>query len=148
MKPVLIVSVIGAIFAAVAIPNLRQGLNRSNEKQTAVAVRDIADAWDSWQTDAKLTGPAVDAINWREMMPISADELRRRLVPKYMKALPERDGWGNKLDFAERGATYVIRSRGRDGIADRALYAKKRNTSFDDDVVYANGAWIQFSEGL
>lgn len=149
MRKIAVRVVVGlAIYAAIAIPNVLEAINRSKQKRTMAALRDVATAWEAWQTDAKVTGPAIDEVDFRTMKPVSAADLRRRLVPRYAKSLPAVDGWGHSLDFAESGATYAIRSRGRDGVADGAAYAKRVNTSFDDDLVYANGDLIRYPEGL
>ncbi len=63
-------------------------------------------------------------------------------VPKYIKALPLEDGWGNYLYYKAEGSNYWIGSAGSDGnflgFAQKGFY-----TDFEgNDVIYSNGGFI------
>jgi hypothetical protein len=63
-------------------------------------------------------------------------------VPKYIKALPLEDGWGNYLYYKAEGANYWIGSAGSDGNF-RGFAQKGFYTDFEgNDVIYSNGGFI------
>jgi hypothetical protein len=79
------------------------------------------------------------------MTVVPAQDLKRVLVPAYTKTLPARDAWDRPLQFVTNGQNYFIRSGGRDGRFDHHAGPAE---SFDNDIVYGNGAWIEWPEGV
>lgn len=138
-----ITTVILGILAAVAIPNLRTAMGRSKQKHTMADVRSIATAWEARATD----------INNYDVMPrrspamasVSLQDMRRALVPTYIRVLPARDGWGHPFQFATSGQHYFIRSSGADLRIDHYVGP---TTSFDNDIVYSDGAFLEYVEGV
>ncbi len=142
-----IVAMIG-ILAAIAIPNLLTAMQRSKQKRTMADLRSIATALESYATDHNAY-PKVSSFG----------ELRPLLVPKYIKSLPEIDGWATKLRYecaAETNGTcsgYVVGSAGKDqhfehdSLREYLGETARTTTNFDCDIVYANGAFAQYPEG-
>jgi len=58
------------------------------------------------------------------------------------------DGWGRALKYALNANTdnYRIRSSGRDAVD--SSFTCGTTTNFNDDIVYANGTFIQWPEGV
>ena len=71
------------------------------------------------------------------------------LTPDVHRAAPEDGRLGPvhayALDAACNG-NYRIRSYGRDGV-DRGTFVCGTTTNFNDDIVYADGTFIQWPEG-
>ncbi len=148
----IVVAIIG-ILAAIAIPNLLTAMQRSKQKRTMADMRTIATAWEARATDinrynaAGFTAPGGDVDTWN---------LVKFLSPTYVKSFPRRDGWGNPWAFAAdqswgaRAAAqvYVIISYGKDGVPEGSSYAGGATTNFDCDIVYSNGTFIQYPEGV
>ena len=147
----IVVAIIG-ILAAIAIPNLLTAMQRSKQKRTMADIRTIATAWEARATDlnkynaAGLTLPAST---------IAVSDLNTYLAPTYVKTFPVRDGWGNAWAFrADQawGSTttaaqqYVIFSDGKDGAS--SSYPGGATTNFDCDIVYGNGTFLQYPEGV
>jgi hypothetical protein len=78
---------------------------------------------------------------------LNSAELARVLEPKYIRKLPRTDGWGSEFVLTADADTYSIRSFGSDGNPDRDAAPKGPMTHFSDDVVYANGSFVQYPEG-
>ncbi len=147
----IVVAIIG-ILAAIAIPNLLTAMQRAKQKRTMADIRTIATAWEARATDVNrynasgMTLPAVD---------VSAGELVTYLTPTYVKNLPAKDGWGTpyafKADVAMAASTaaqvYAIISYGKDSKA-QGTYPGGATTAFDCDIVYSNGSFVQYPEGV
>lgn len=128
---------------AIIIPNLRTAMGRSKQKRTMADIRSIATAWEARATDFNT----YDVMPRRSqaMTPIALRDLRRALTPTYIKEIPGRDGWDHPFQFATSGQHYFIRSSGADGKIDHYVGP---TTSFDNDVVYSDGAFLEYAEGV
>jgi general secretion pathway protein G len=150
----IVVAIIG-ILAAIAIPNLLTAMQRSKQKRTMADIRTIATAWEARATDvnrynaAGLSWPAAGSVTW--------DDLNQYLSPSYIKSFPKNDGWGNSYGFGASqtwGASiaaqaYSIESYGKDGTSGGlAASGITQTTNFDCDIVYSNGSFMQFPEGV
>ena len=147
----IVVAIIG-ILAAIAIPNLLTAMQRSKQKRTMADMRTIATAWEARATDVNrynaggFTAPTGG---------VSIGQLATGLSPTYIKAMPKKDGWSTawelKADKAWGGATaaqvYMIRSYGKDG-ATSSIATDGATTSFDCDIVYSNGSFVVYPEGI
>ena len=145
------VGIIG-ILAAVAINNYFNALNRSRQKRTMADMRGVALAWEARAVDVKAYNASGLGYTL-PAAPITFAELKSILAPTYMGNIPQSDGWGNPLEFrmdspigGVPAAAYAIRSQGRDGRFQTA-YTAGPTTDFDCDIVYAEGAFIQWPEG-
>ena len=143
------VVVIGGILAAIAIPNFLTAMQRAKQKRTMADMRSVATAIESYNTD-KNTYPKGQ----------SYDDLRPLLAPQYIRALPALDGWDHPFRYActkeeeDRCTAYILGSGGKDGTFEQsdlgAYLASPRGgtTNFDCDVIYANGDFIEYPEGV
>jgi type II secretion system protein G len=146
----IVVAIIG-ILAAIAIPNLLTAMQRSKQKRTMADVRTIATAWEARATDLNKYNAAGLTLPTGA---VTTADLTSFLAPTYVKTFPSKDGWGNQWAFladqAWGGATaaqqYVIISYGKDGAA--SAYPGGATTNFDCDIVYGNGTFLQYPEGV
>ena len=67
---------------------------------------------------------------------------------EHKSVLPEAiDGWGRPLQVTGDHNSYTLISYGRDGIPDRRIKGGEIE-NYDCDIVYSNGAFIQWSGGF
>ena len=140
-QSVAVATIFLGLLAALTVPNLRTARMRSSQKRTMADVRSIATAWEARATDVNN----YDVMPHRSeaMTSIAVRDLRRALVPTYIRDVPARDGWNRPFQFATNGQNYFIRSSGADGRFDHYI---GMTTSFDNDLVYSNGAFIEYPE--
>ena len=147
----IVVAIIG-ILAAIAIPNLLTAMQRSKQKRTMADIRTIATAWEARATDVNRYNAAGTIT-----IPtgaVSAADLTTYLTPTYVKNLPAKDGWGTPYAFAAdqvfaastAAQVYMIISYGKDG--QPSSYNGGATTAFDCDIVYSNGSFVQYPEGV
>ncbi len=140
------VAVIG-IIAAIAIPNLLNAIQRGKQKRTMADIRAIATACESYAV-ANNMYPGAQTIG--ELVPF--------LEPKYIGKLPHQDAWEHDFTFQawkdqediEGPNQYVIISGGKDGALDHDSvedYENVATTSFNNDIAFSNGAFLQYPEG-
>lgn len=143
----IVVAIIG-ILAAIAIPNLLTAMQRSKQKRTMADIRTIATAWEARATDVNSYAAAgVSSFTWPTST-VSGGSLDQILSPTYIKSLPQKDGWSNAYGFARAtdGQVYAIRSAGKNATFDTIVVGP--TTKFDCDIVYSNGSFIEFPEGI
>ena len=77
------------------------------------------------------------------------------LQPTYIGKIPQKDGWGNAMYYATENTTstvgnqdYSIASAGKDGGAVGTNCTVGTTNSFNDDIVYVDGQFAQFPEGV
>ncbi len=158
----IVVAIIG-ILAAVAIPNLLSALQRAKQKRTMADMHAIATGWESRATDVNRYN-AAGALSILALCStdLTHTEVSSALVPTYIKIVPRVDGWGNPLRFRSQfawGATqasndYVMWSAGRNGDSTGSAGFDATpsspggaTTSFNDDIIYSNGVFVQYPEG-
>lgn len=146
----IVVAIIG-ILAAIAIPNLLTAMQRSKQKRTMADTRSIATAWEARAVDmnkynaAGYTLPAAG---------VTSAVLFQWLEPTYIKTAPSKDGWTNPYAFymdqtmgLDKAANrYAIVSGGRDGTPSTLVGGP--TTNFDCDIIYENGSFVQFPDGI
>jgi len=147
----IVVAIIG-ILAAIAIPNLLTAMQRSKQKRTMADMRTMATAWEARATDvnrynaAGVTFPTTNA---------TIDNLTTFLSPTYVKTFPRKDGWGTNWGLgvdqpwgnAAPAQVYAIISYGKDAASQSAAVGGA-TTNFDCDIVYSNGTFLQYPEGV
>lgn len=146
----LVVVAIVGIIAAIAIPNLLSAINRGRQKRTMADVRTVATAVEAYAVD---NGYYPDAD--------SLDDLAGILEREYIAVLPRNDGWMTPMVYAcwkddptfAGCEQYAVMSAGRDKIFDYddpEYYGEEENATrdFDCDIVYRNGVFVQFPEGI
>jgi type II secretion system protein G len=149
----IVVAIIG-ILAAIAIPNLLTAMQRAKQKRTMADMRAIATAWEARATDMNTYGAAGAGTTFTFWTPVLAfDKMLALVTPTYIKSMPQNDGWGRPYDFALDTATppqaYAIRSFGKDGTSQGNTFQIGTTTqNFDCDIVYSNGSFIQWPEGM
>jgi type II secretion system protein G len=151
----IVVAIIG-ILAAIAIPNLLTAMQRAKQKRTMADMRAIATAWEARATDMNTYAAAGTATGqtftfWSTA--VTFNSILGLLTPTYIKSMPQNDGWGRPYDFSMDTATppqaYAIRSFGKDGIPQGNTFQIGTTTqNFDCDIVYSNGSFIQWPEGM
>jgi len=151
-----VVAIIG-IIAAIAIPNLLVAIQRTKQRRTMIDMRNMATAWEARNTEATRYNAAGQAngIEGADQA-VDIDALHNVLSPTYIKDLPRLDGWGTRYraytDAAWGSATkkatnYVIVSAGKDLVIE-ADPTTGPFTNFDCDIVYANGTFLSFPDGM
>ncbi len=148
----MVVAIIG-ILAAIAVPNMMTALQKSRQKRTMADMRSIATAWEARSAETAGYNYAGGWGGASVMMPPAA--LAGFLEPTYMKHMPQSDGWGNNLVFftdygigsPTAAKKYVIISGGRDQVISAAIFVGPFS-SFDCDIVFANGAFIAYPDGI
>lgn len=139
----LVVVAIVGILAAIAIPNLLTAMQRSKQKRTMADMRTVAVALETYGVDhPQEEYPPGEYVA----------SLAPHLQPKYVKDLPELDGWGTGVRYSplpNRG--YMIRSAGGDKVFEHDSpdeYSRGATSNFDCDIVFANGEFVQYPEGV
>ena len=142
------VAIIG-LLAAIAIPNLLTAIQRSKQKRTMADMRSIANAWEARATDTNtysVTGISIGGVTVeaRDYSAVAA-----QLAPTYIKSVPQFDGWSNTFRYLSDapGGNYVVQSAGRDGLFSDTV-TPGSTTKFDCDIVYSNGVFVQYPDGL
>jgi type II secretion system protein G len=149
----IVVAIIG-ILAAIAIPNLLTAMQRSKQKRTMADIRSIATAWEARATD--INGYNAAGWDW-PATDVSFPALAENVSPTYIRTMPQRDGWNTDYQFAvvgDWGATtarpqvYGIRSAGKDAGYEGNTYENLGTTRYECDIVYSNGSFVQFPDGM
>ena len=135
-----LLSVVVLTAAALMVPNFLTARNRSAQKRTMADIRSAATAWEARATDRNsyLVG-----VSGR----VTYENLRRAVEPTYVKHLARTDGWGNPFEFTGSAQEYSIRSLGSDRRAD-ARFVPGATTDFASDIVYSNGTFLTYPEGI
>jgi type II secretion system protein G len=145
----IVIAIIG-ILAAIAIPNLLNAVQRGKQKRTMSDMRALATAVEAYAVDnnnypAATCNPGIFTGNSEAQLILTSFT---NLTPTYIAQPPRTDGWGRFMYYALGTASndYRIRSTGRDGGTPGALLCGT-TTNFNDDIVYADGTFIQWPEG-
>jgi general secretion pathway protein G len=142
----IVIAIIG-ILAAIAIPNLLNALQRGRQKRTMADMRDLAIAIESYNTDNSSYPPAACQLAGTPATVGSASFALLR--PTYISVPPTQDGWKNFFFYDSGGPPdfgYDIVSKGRDGVLQGSPVCGT-TTDFNDDIIYTNGAFLQWPEG-
>jgi general secretion pathway protein G len=146
----IVIAIIG-ILAAIAIPNLLNAVQRGKQKRTMSDMRALATAVEAYAVDNNTYPAAASTCNpglytGDTDVPLSTGSFTN-LTPTYIAQPPKTDGWGRFMLYALDGASnnYRIRSYGRDGVA--GGFTCGTTTNFNDDIIYADGTFIQWPEG-
>ena len=143
----IVVAIIG-LLAAIAIPSLINAMQRAKQKRTMADIRDIAVAWESRASEYTRYSPTGYTLLGSSL---SNSALTGMLSPTYMRTVPQTDGWGTPytilLDAASNAQRYQIISYGRDILVSSGT-PDGPTTSFDCDIVYQNGTFQLYPEGV
>jgi competence protein ComGC len=145
----LVAIAIMGILAAIAIPNLLTATQRAKQRRTMADIRTLGTAVEAYSSDNNGYPDTT-----------SIEALRPMLSPKYIAAMPQKDGWEHPLmyfcyDHKEGRCTgYVVGSGGKDGMfehSDPRAYVDSppgAKTDFSADLIFANGQFIEYPEGI
>jgi general secretion pathway protein G len=141
----IVVAIIG-IIAAIAIPNLINAIQRGRQKRTMGDIRTLSTCVEAYATDWAFYPKVADGI---------VPDLLTYTVPTYLRKLPARDGWNNELNWGGTGAqtggrVYSFWSFAKDGGSGAPVLVNNGGpkTDFNADIVYSNGTFIQWPEGM
>ena len=140
----IVVAIIG-IIAAIAIPNLLNAINRGRQKRSMADIRTIGTSVEAYAVDMAFyptfsagTGTAITST------------FRDFLQPTYVKAVPLGDGWRTPFYAASESRFYTLVSATRDKTTgtDSWTTGSRTTTDMDCDVVYSNGSFVSYPEGI
>ncbi|MFN7989392.1 MAG: prepilin-type N-terminal cleavage/methylation domain-containing protein [Thermoanaerobaculia bacterium] len=148
----IVVAIIG-IIVAIAIPNLLNAIQRAKQRRTMGDMRTSATAIEAYAVDmnryppsAAYTLPAgITTFGTHTMTPMS-----NYVSPTYIKAVPLSDGWNSWFlyEIDTVGSAYAMASFAKNGTADGATAPAGPTTDFNQDIVYSNGSFLQWPEGV
>jgi type II secretion system protein G len=144
----IVIAIIG-ILAAIAIPNLLNAVQRGKQKRTMSDMRALATAVEAYAVDNNTYPPATcnaGLFTAGTYNTLSTGSFTN-LTPTYIAQPPKTDGWGRFMGYAIDASSnnYSIRSTGRDGAVGAVNCGT--TTNFNDDIIYADGTFIQWPEG-
>lgn len=147
-----VVAIIG-ILASIAIPNLLVAVQRSKQKRTMVDIRNLATAWEARAVETGRYNAAAAGASGADKV-VDLANLQNALAPTYIRSMPRLDGWGFPLSCytsvdwgtSTNASIYAIISPGKDGTI-AAAQALGATTSFDCDLIYSNGSFLQYPDG-
>jgi hypothetical protein len=122
-----------------------------------VDMRNVATAWEARNSEAGRYNAAgqsngIEGADQR----VTLDNLTEMLQPTYIRSLPRVDGWGTAYQTytnqpfgssTARATTYAIISGGKDTMIE-ADPTTGPFTNFDCDIVYSNGVFLSYPDGL
>jgi type II secretory pathway pseudopilin PulG len=140
-----VVAIIG-ILAAIAIPNMLTAMQRARQKRTMADLQTIATLVESYATDHNYYPKASNL-----------SELEQELKPTYTKTIPQKDGWESDIRYECWSSTDTTTQCDQYGVASSASdkrfeheslkdYPRGETTHFDCDIVFSNGAFVQYPE--
>ena len=130
----IVVAIIG-IIASLAIPNLRDAMDRAKQKATMTNMRAIGNALEMYAVDHNLYPKGLTSAD--------AQSITGFLSPLYLRSVPQTDDWNNtwQIDTNASGTQYTIMSFGRDGEA--GTNHGGLTNDFNCDIIFTNGAFYQ-----
>jgi type II secretion system protein G len=143
----IVIAIIG-ILAAIAIPNLLNAVQRGKQKRTMSDMRSMATAIEAYAVDTNFYPPpnsCASGIFSTIDGQINTTSFTR-LSPTYIAQPPRTDGWGGFIFYGFDTSDYAIVSAGRDKTT--AALVCGTTTDFNADIVYGNGTFIQWPEGV
>ena len=143
----IVIAIIG-ILAAIAIPNLLNAVQRGKQKRTMSDMRTMATAVEAYAVDNNFYPAGQCTGKFTNISVVMNDSTLSVLSPTYIANPVRRDGWSKFMFYDTTGndQQYGFLSRGRDNAAMGTLTCIT-TTNFNDDIVYADGGFIQWPEG-
>ena len=140
----IVVAIIG-IIAAIAIPNLLNAINRGRQKRSMADLRTIGTAIEAYAVDMAFYPTFAEA-------PLSAGaSLFTNVEPTYVKTVPREDGWRTPFYAVSVSRFYTLGSAARDKVIDDTAlraYSATITSDMDCDIIYSNGSFVQYPEGV
>jgi len=148
----LIAMAIIGILAAIAIPNLLTAVQRGKQKRTMSDMRALATAIEAYAVDQNQYPVATSCPTGVTGMIGSVGAIDAAsfslLSPTYVSQPQKMDGWGNFFQYANDSSNYVILSTGSDRTRQGLTSNCGTTTDFNNDIVYADGSFVQWPEGV
>ena len=136
MKGVIIVVLaVLAVCASMALPELFTSRQRVKQRQTSERLR-------AWALELEAYADQCGGYPERTPGPVARIH---SLLPN--PKLVATDAWDHEILYHGTREHYFLHSLGRDGKNDFRPPGHP-TTSFDDDLVYADGTFLQYPEGL
>ncbi len=147
----IVVAIIG-IIVAIAIPNLLNAIQRAKQRRTMGDMRSTATAVEAYAVDLNRYPPAAGQYD----LPIAIGSATMSIVknyisPTYIKSVPLADGWNSWFIYTPTANldAYVLASFGKDGASQTTgTSGLGPTTDFNADIVYSNGSFLQWPEGV
>ena len=125
----LVLASLGLLAAASHADSAPKPKNDPATQHTIDDVRAVGTAMWHWYKDQMASHPAKPhaksaeptTADFTPIPAISREDLAKILVPKYIAAIPEKDGWGNSYEFRlnaqnlDADGIMAVRSPGKDG---------------------------------
>ncbi|HEX4496161.1 MAG TPA: prepilin-type N-terminal cleavage/methylation domain-containing protein [Thermoanaerobaculia bacterium] len=152
----IVVAIIG-IIAALLIPNFLDALQKAKQKRTVADMRNIGTAMFSWLTDqvgAAAAGAAATTVDLANYKSIDSTTLTTVLVPQYVQAIPDKDGWKEDYHYylettsVLQAQVMAIGSGGRGGTFAAGSYTVTGfdPTDYEQDIVWADGFFVRWPQ--
>jgi general secretion pathway protein G len=146
----IVIAIIG-ILAAIAIPNLLNAVQRGKQKRTMSDMRALATAIEAYAVDNNQYPLATSCPSALTAMVGSVSAVGAGsfslLSPTYIGQPPKVDGWGSFIYYNNDTNNYAILSAGRDKVVQGEVAGCGTTTDFNNDIIYADGSFIQWPEG-
>lgn len=165
MELLIVVAIIGLI-ASILIPNLLLSIQKARQKRTLSDIRGIGTSWMAWLADvngAASAGMAARTFEASQLSIVSYPELLGNLRPSstffYAQEVPQNDSWGAPYRFYQGAVaggevdTIMVCSTGGDLVFEECVLGSIPSepfisTDFDHDIIWANGYFVSWPEGL
>jgi len=146
----IVIAIIG-ILAGIAIPNLLSAVQRGKQKRTMSDMRALATAIEAYAVDSTQYPTASCPTNITTIIggvtAIDASSFSL-LTPTYIAQPPKLDGWGAFFQYSNDSSNYAILSTGSDKAKQGLVSNCGTTTNFTNDIVYADGTFVQWPEGV
>ena len=141
------------------IPNLLDALQKTKQKKTMADCRLMGGAMMGWLTDqvgAAAAGAQSTVVYLGQYSSVTPAALATELVPMYIQAIPEYDGWKRSYDFyldtvppIDR-QVMAMRSAGRGNVPSGNTYTAGafEPTDYDQDIVWADGFFVRWPQRM
>ena len=148
----IVVAIIG-IIVAIAIPNLLNAIQRAKQRRTMGDIRTSATAIEAYAVDMNRYPPAAGSYDLPSLSASSTvgATMYKYVSPTYVKAIPLADGWNSWFVYGTdaNGTVYALFSAAKDGtVMGITGTPTGPTTDFNSDIVYANGSFLQWPEGV
>lgn len=146
----IVVAIIG-IIVAIAIPNLLNAIQRAKQRRSMGDIRTTATAIEAYAVDLNRYPPAGGYTIPTGVLPsVTLGKISNYVSPTYVKQVPLSDGWNSWFmgSTDSSGSLYALASAGRDGSYKKATSLLGPTTDFNADIVYVNGSFVQWPEGV
>jgi hypothetical protein len=135
-------------------------------RQTIQDIRSVGTAMYAWYKDEMAPKRSTEShkkaeeaaetksVDISAVPAISRQDLAKVLVPKYIPAIPEKDGWGNPYDFhldtknPDAVPVMGLRSAGRDGKFSGDVYevGSFSPADLDQDISWVDGYFVRWPQ--